>query len=436
MEFFRETHINFLKKKYVALGFSLIVSVICVIYVLTFGLRLGIDFEGGNLVHLKFEELPSLDEVRTLLGRPEVGYADAVLQADPDHNELMIRVRREAAGSEEQEAAGGRADVTAQVDVVNKIIDAIRTPQEREELARGKLNLNMVGRERITDLLLNKDPLALRSSESQLTPEEARERYGKIARQLIDYYREGKEGYERNETKGIIADMEAAYQSLREVIGNAEDYDKVIIVLDENTFIGHFSQLRAEMVSALVGSELGEQALWAVLFSLAGILVYIWFRFNPRFAIAAILATIHDVILTVGIFSMSGREFSLQIVAAVLTIVGYSLNDTIVIMDRIRENLTLRRREAKEDYEGVLNSSINQTLSRTILTSTTTLFVLIALYFLGGIVINDFAFIMFLGIIIGTYSSIFIASPVLSIWEKITGTMGGTLGRVRVVRAG
>jgi preprotein translocase SecF subunit len=128
---------------------------------------------------------------------------------------------------------------------------------------------------------------------------------------------------------------------------------------------------------------------------------------------------VHDVIIGLGLFAVSGRELNLPIVAAVLTIVGYSLNDTIVIFTRIREQLTLRRKEAREDYEGLLNKSINMTLSRTLLTSLTTMVVVLFLFFMGGSVINDFAFMLVVGVIVGTYSSIFIASPVLAIWEKI-----------------
>ena len=145
------------------------------------------------------------------------------------------------------------------------------------------------------------------------------------------------------------------------------------------------------------------------------ILIYISWRFEFKFAVGAIVALFHDVLITVGIFSLLNKEISLAIVAALLTIVGYSLNDTIVVFDRIREDLAIMRGKS---YEKIINASINQTLSRTIITSVTTLMVVICLFVLGGEVIRDFAFALMIGVIVGTYSSIFVASPVLIEWHS------------------
>jgi preprotein translocase subunit SecF len=171
---------------------------------------------------------------------------------------------------------------------------------------------------------------------------------------------------------------------------------------------------RVESVGPKIGSELRTAAFWAVIYSLLGILIYVGWRFDFRFAVAAILATAHDVAITLSFFSFVGMEISLSVIAAVLTIVGYSLNDTIVVFDRIRENLGIRRRE---DFGTLVNSSINETLSRTVITGATTLLALGALLVLGGGVIRDFALTLTLGIIIGTFSSIFIASPILVEWQ-------------------
>ncbi|MDX9703296.1 MAG: protein translocase subunit SecD [Candidatus Auribacterota bacterium] len=172
---------------------------------------------------------------------------------------------------------------------------------------------------------------------------------------------------------------------------------------------------RTEYVGPSIGAELRQQALLAILFALAGILIYISWRFEFKFALGAIIALVHDVLIALGLFSLSGREISLPIIAALLTIVGYSLNDTIVVFDRIREDLQVYK---KLDYAHIINLSINQTLSRTLLTSITTLIVVVILYFFGGEVINDFAFMLFVGITVGTYSSIFIASPILIFMQK------------------
>jgi preprotein translocase subunit SecF len=172
---------------------------------------------------------------------------------------------------------------------------------------------------------------------------------------------------------------------------------------------------RTETVGPKIGAELQTAAFWAIIYSLLGIVVYISWRFQFRFAIAAIIALIHDVLFTLGFFSVIGMEISLAVIAAILTIVGYSLNDTIVVFDRIRENLHSKRRE---NYEKLVNSSLNETLSRTVITSLTTLFVVLSLAIFGGAVIRDFAITLLIGVVVGTYSSLFIASPVLVEWQN------------------
>jgi preprotein translocase subunit SecF len=163
-------------------------------------------------------------------------------------------------------------------------------------------------------------------------------------------------------------------------------------------------------VGPRIGSELREKAIMAIIWALLGIIIYIWWRFEFSFGIAAVIALFHDVMITVGVFSIMGFEINLPVVAALLTIVGYSLNDTIVVFDRIREDLKLYRRET---YGNVINHSINETLSRTIITSLTTFLVVLSLYLFGGTVIHDFAFALLIGVVVGTYSSIFVASPLL-----------------------
>lgn len=179
---------------------------------------------------------------------------------------------------------------------------------------------------------------------------------------------------------------------------------------------GKIELRRTEVVGPQVGAALRKQAALAMAYALIGILIYITIRFEFRFAVAAILALVHDVLITLGAFAVTNKELSLPVIAAFLTIVGYSLNDTIVVFDRIRENLKLFRRES---YEAVFNRSINETLSRTILTSLTTMLVVLALFFLGGEVIHDFAFALLVGIVVGTYSSIFVASPILVFWQRL-----------------
>ncbi|MEE8319586.1 MAG: protein translocase subunit SecF [bacterium] len=170
-----------------------------------------------------------------------------------------------------------------------------------------------------------------------------------------------------------------------------------------------------EMVGPQVGADLRRKGMLSIVYAMMGILVYITLRFQFRFALGAIAALVHDVLITIGVFSVFGKEFTLPVVAALLTIIGYSLNDTIVVYDRIRENM---RRSPKDNLAGVVNSSINQTLSRTVLTSGTTLFVVMCLFFFGGEVIHDFSFALLVGVLVGTYSSIYIASPILLLGSK------------------
>ena len=175
---------------------------------------------------------------------------------------------------------------------------------------------------------------------------------------------------------------------------------------------------RVEMVGPKVGGELKRKGLLSVLWALGGVLLYIWVRFQLHYGVGAILALIHDVIITLGVFSLAGIQVELPIVAAVLTIVGYSLNDTIVVFDRIRENVARKRKAA---LGPIMNESINETLSRTILTSGTTLIVVVVLALFGGGVIQPFAFALLIGIVVGTYSSIFVASPVVLLWHQRFG---------------
>lgn len=182
-----------------------------------------------------------------------------------------------------------------------------------------------------------------------------------------------------------------------------------------------FEVLRMDQVGPQAGTALRRQALLALLYASIGILAYISWRFQFLFAVAAVLALVHDILLTIGVFILFNKEFTLTVVAAILTIGGYSLNDTIVVFDRIREKLRLQRRG---DYKALINRSINETLSRTLLTSGTTLLTVLSLFFLGGPIIHDFAFALLIGILVGTYSSIFVASPLLVFWQEYMQTKG------------
>ena len=185
--------------------------------------------------------------------------------------------------------------------------------------------------------------------------------------------------------------------------------------LDKTYSKGNVEIRRVEMVGPQVGKDLRVKGLKAIFYAMIGLLVYISWRFEFRFAVGAIVALVHDVMITLGAFSVFGKEIDLPIIAAFLAIIGYSLNDTIIVYDRIRENLG---KHNKESFPYIVNRSINETLSRTLLTSGTTLLVVLALFILGGGVIHNFAFAMLVGVVVGTYSSIFVASPILIFWQQ------------------
>ena len=190
---------------------------------------------------------------------------------------------------------------------------------------------------------------------------------------------------------------------------------RVKTTLEKTYGAGKVEIRRTEMVGPKVSKSLRNQGLMAVLFAIAGMLIYITWRFEFRFGVGAVIALVHDVLITLTFFSLLNKEIDLTIIAAFLTIIGYSVNDTVIVCDRIRENMG---KYPKDGLSSIINRSINETLSRTVMTSGMTMLAVLALYFFGGTVINSFAFAMLVGIIVGTYSSIYVASPVLLLWEK------------------
>ena len=199
---------------------------------------------------------------------------------------------------------------------------------------------------------------------------------------------------------------------------NSHNNSKILIADLQSIFKTQFDVRRVETVGPRIGKELRSDAFKAIIFALIGILFYIWYRFDRYYALGSVAALIHDVLITIGIFSILNFEIDLTIIAAFLTIVGYSLNDTIVVFDRIRENIT---NYSRENLDSVVNLSLNETLSRTFITSLTTLLVVCMLYFVGGEVIKLFALALIIGVLVGTYSSIYVASAVMIYFEKKAG---------------
>jgi preprotein translocase subunit SecF len=240
-----------------------------------------------------------------------------------------------------------------------------------------------------------KEPTLVESIKNQLAP------IG-LDRSLVQRFGEKRENEYLIRVERSVSDLETLSLEIAEALQRGYGKDGVEI-------------RRTEMVGAKVGKDLRKKGILAIIYAMIGILIYITWRFEFIFALGAIVALAHDVMITVGAFSITDKEFTLPIVAAILTIIGYSLNDTIVVYDRIREN---RRKMRREPFGRIVNASINETLGRTLLTSLTTLIVVVILFIFGGGVIHDFAFALMVGILVGTYSSVFVASPIILAWQE------------------
>ncbi|MFQ5351278.1 MAG: protein translocase subunit SecF, partial [Thermoanaerobaculia bacterium] len=263
--------------------------------------------------------------------------------------------------------------------------------------AGGRFDLNRRGADALRIHLLGLDPDQLRVNDEAA----ASQHYDEVAQAVVAVRRD----------QGLIDGWEAI-EAVPEITAGT------VAALRDSATLGSFAVLGAENVGPMIGAELRQKGILAVVLSLVGMLIYIWYRFELRFGVGALVAVTHDVLIVLGLYALAGYEFNLTTIAAFLTLVGYSVNDTVVVFDRVRENLRRRRRQPLEE---VMNLSLNQTLSRTVLTSGTTLLALGCLLVLGGDVMRGLAFILTLGIVVGTYSSIFVASPFAVLWERWFG---------------
>ena len=375
MEFFRNTNIDFLGKKWYFLAFSLIFSVAGILSLMFWHhLPLGVDFRGGTLVYVKFTHPPNDADVRAKLDK--AGLKDAKLQSIAGGaggtNELLISL--DIKQTSEQALDAGK----------NTIINALETNADTT-----KKDFNNASVQDVTEYLLNSDPLHAGLDGQQ--------RYEALARQIVNI--------RDKDNGGVISSFDQL---------NAAGAP-VVQALQQHYFLSDFGVRNVEIVGPQVGQQLQKQALLAIGYSLAGMLVYLWFRFELIYGVAAVVAVFHDTLITVGAFSLTNKEISLTVIAAILTLVGYSMNDTIVVFDRIRENVKLLRRESLAE---IVNKSINQTLSRTILTSGLTFLTVLSLYLFGGEVLHGFSFALVIGILIGTYSSIAVAAPMLVAYQE------------------
>jgi preprotein translocase subunit SecF len=380
VEFFRNPNIDFLGKKWYFLAFSLVFSVAGVFSMLFWhGIPYGVDFRGGTLVYVKFAQAPDNNAIRAAMDRAGLHNARIQSYGSPGSNEVLIDVS-------EQETSEQALDRSK-----TQIIGALESNAPAD-----KQDLNNSGFLTIKNYLLQKDPLHLGT--------DAEQRYTAQAQAIVNYRDKVKDG---------------VLHSLDELKAAADP--AVVASLSDGFYLSNFGVRNVEIVGPQVGGQLRKQALLATAYSLAGMLIYLAFRFEWIYGVAAVVTVFHDTLITVGAFSLLNKEISLTVIAAILTLIGYSNNDTIVVFDRIRENLKLMRREKLSD---IVNRSINQTLSRTILTAGLTFLTVLALYLFGGEVLKGFSFALVIGILIGTYSSIAIAAPILVAYQDWRSTQG------------
>ncbi|MEM8930456.1 MAG: protein translocase subunit SecF [Acidobacteriota bacterium] len=378
MEFLTNSKIPFLRYRrvFVWVSIALLLTAVVELFYLG-GLNFGIDFAGGTQLTIKMKDTTEVQTLRDALSAAGVPQATLQRYGAEDSNEILIKTPVKE-GSEEGTSEAVIAALNAQLNA-----------------SAAGLDLNQRGAFDIAGLLVSQDPEGLGND-----ADTARDRYEAMAEAIID----------RRQELAIFSSFDdlAGVEGLSDASRN---------VLEQQTHLGAFNVLANENVGPQIGSELRTKGYLAVALSLIGMLMYIWYRFELRFGIGALVAVFHDFLITLGLFALMNYEFSLATIAAFLTLVGYSVNDTVVIFDRVRENM---RRFRRKPLEEVMNLSINQTLSRTILTSGTTLLVVGCLLFAGGEVLRGFSFVLFIGVIIGTYSSIFVASPFALLWEQWT----------------
>src|ERR1700723_1409850 len=388
MEFFRDVNVDWMGKAKYFFALSIILLVLGWASILkNGGIKYGIDFRGGTLVYVRFAGPAPVDQIRK--GLATAGLADSTIQTISDtvlnsgaQNDVVIGLDKKGEGDESLDA--GKQAI---LDVLHKTFG---TPD-----SAGKLDFNSVTKDSLAGYLTQKDPLVLGSV--------AADRYNQLAQRLL--------AARDTEHSGIVTN----FDQIKNVEGATP---AVISTLNNGLVLGNFAIRNVEVVGPKVGAQLRRQAIFATLYALAGMLVYIAFRFEWVYGVAAVIAVFHDVLITLGFFSLFHYEISLTVIAALLTLVGYSMNDTIVIFDRVREDQRLMR---KDNFPDIVNKAINQTLSRTILTSGLTFLTVLVLFLLGGEVLRAFSFAMVVGVVVGTYSSFGIAAPIVVWWNKFRG---------------
>jgi preprotein translocase subunit SecF len=385
------TNANFdvMGKKFIFIGISVLAMALSLIALFSKGLNWGVDFRGGTQLRVRFLAEPSVEQVRKELEALKLGDVNLQRIGKPEDHELLIRVGQNA----NTQAEGG---IVGSGDVAQKILSALRSEKDRQQESAGNIDLNQVSASSLETWLAGKMESAKTSGTlpAQSVPDP------RAVAEAVIAFRDSRGGIFRSEDDlSQLTTLAPAAQTL----------------LKDGTFVGETAPRSLEYVGPSAGRDLIRKATWAVIGSNVGILIYIWVRFRFIWGIAGVVALFHDVIIAMGALAITQKEFSLPVVAALLTIVGYSINDTVVVFDRIRENLRIHR---TKEFELVVNASINQTFSRTILTQFTVMLCTTSLYLYGGDRLDALSFTLLVGFAAGAYSSIFVASPILVLHQR------------------
>lgn len=382
MEIFTNTRFDFLRWRHYVLAFTLLFTVIGFGWFAVRGLNVGIDFSGGANVVLRFQDVVPIDELRSALPSATIQRYGRV-----EDNSVLIRLPR----------------LQQEGDYAGQVVQSLHTSMNPE--AAQKLDLNFQGRAAIAELMKSEDP------DKRGTTPAAHNYYYELAQSII--------------TKRSELGLFRNYGEVTSIPGLSSATAQLLAA---NTFLGQFNVLGQETVGPQVGRELQNKAIWAIALSTLAMGIYIAVRFDFRFGVAAIVALVHDVFMAFAFLVLVGGEFSLITVAGFLMIIGYSINDTVVIYDRVRENV--KKSRVRENFADLVNRSLNQTLSRTILTGGSVLLILLSLILFGGEVIHDFALLLFAGVIIGTLSTLWIVPSVVLAWNRwFSKSPSGSPGR-------
>ncbi len=387
----KNPNFDLMGKRHIFLGLSVVLVLLSIGIISVNGIKRHVELSGGTELQLMFAEAPDIGQIRASVGNVSDATPVVTTLGDDGDNEVLIKVAATAKETEEYEArkeeARANAESGSRIVIPGKIeaiVGALNQDLFAGSIQADKLDLNVKDRASIASLL---------------TPSLGAEGADQLAEQIVELRKQNRIFTSIDDLTGIPGWTPGAQE-----------------VLQRDAYFGPYAIRSQNYIGPAIGKETRNKAMMAIVGSLIGMLLYIAFRFQIRWGAAAVIALAHDTIIGLGLFSIAGFEASQAVVAAFLTLVGYSINDTVVVFDRIRENMQAKGTSLK--FVDVVNKSLNQTLSRTIITSGSTWLVVLGLFLFGGQALKGFAFVLTAGVLVGTYSSIFVASPIVIWWHQ------------------